>query len=81
MKIAVATNNYKNVVGHVGRCKGFILYNVKDGEIIERKEIENPFAKHPHHGYGNNGNGHRHNHDELAATLEGAEILLCKQAG
>ena len=28
MKIAVATNNYKNIVGHVGMCKGFILYDV-----------------------------------------------------
>ncbi len=86
MKIAVATNNYKNVVGHVGRCKGFILYDIRDGEIKERKEIINPFSKgnsghEHHHSHHHHHHGHGHNHDELYAALEGAEVLLCKQAG
>lgn len=109
MKVAVATNNYKNVVGHIGHCKGFIIYDVENGEIKERREIENPFRQqnereeaesgygrgrgwgrghgrgqgrgHGHgHGHGY-GQGHHHNHDELVEAFDGAEVLLCKQAG
>ena len=94
MKIAVATNNYKNLVGHVGMCKGFILYDVKDGNIIRREEIINPFSKvnneesggggHRHHGgngHNHDGGHHHHNHDELAEALKGIETMLCKKAG
>jgi predicted Fe-Mo cluster-binding NifX family protein len=94
MKIAVATNNYKNVVGHVGMCKGFIVYEVSGGKILSRKEIENPFRKedmrdgarrgwrHGNSGHSHHGNhGHHHNHDQLAEALNGSEVLLCKQAG
>lgn len=78
MKIAVATNNYKNVVGHIGHCKGFILYEVENGEITKRKEIVNPFSgsrgksnahenpvEHAGHGHGwghGYGRGHGHSH-------------------
>ena len=93
MKIAVATNNYKNIVGHVGMCKGFILYDVKDGNIVGRKEIINPFSKvndamgnSVHHNHNSEhhhdgGEHHHHNHADLGEALKGMDFMLCKKAG
>lgn len=94
MKVAVATNNYKNIVGHVGMCKGFILYEVENGNILERKEIVNPFSKvneekglsshHEHNSELHNRDGenhHHHNHADLGEALKGMDFMLCKKAG
>jgi len=93
MKVAVATNNYKNIVGHVGMCKGFLLYEVKDGKILDRKEIINPFTKindaagnSVHHNHNSEhhhdgGDHHHHNHSDLSEALKGMEFMLCKKAG
>jgi len=87
LKIAVATNNYKNIVGHVGMCKGFILYDVKEGKILNRNEIVNPFnkvndeSKNKVHLPQHEEHHHHHNHSDLAEALINVEVLLCKKAG
>ncbi|RMD50317.1 MAG: hypothetical protein D6830_03030 [Ignavibacteria bacterium] len=87
MKVAVATGNYKNIVGHVGRCKGFIIFDIENGQILSKKEIENPLKHDEHHSHhSHEGHNHMHHHGHhrhefLAGALEGAEALLCKSAG
>ena len=58
MKVAIATDNYKNVTGHVGRCKGFLIVTVENGEVIGTEERANVFTNHGRGG----GNGHHHGH-------------------
>lgn len=41
MKIAVSTEA-GNVAAHFGRCPSYTLYEIKDGQIIQKEEIENP---------------------------------------
>ncbi|NLF80335.1 MAG: dinitrogenase iron-molybdenum cofactor [Clostridia bacterium] len=40
-KIAVAAEG-KNITGHFGHCENFLLYEIKDGQIIKEETIDNP---------------------------------------
>lgn len=60
MKIAVASQNRKQVTGHTGRCRRFWIYEVEAGRVISRTLLElpidqsfhaiSPQAPHPLHG-------------------------------
>lgn len=41
MKIAVASER-NGVASHFGHCEGFVVFEIKDGEIINKKVVENP---------------------------------------
>ncbi|MDG6256072.1 MAG: NifB/NifX family molybdenum-iron cluster-binding protein [Methanomicrobiaceae archaeon] len=41
MKIGVAREG-NMVSAHFGHCEGFVLFDVEDGRIIAREEIQNP---------------------------------------
>ncbi len=45
-KIAIATDDQKRVTGHIGRCKGFVVYEINDGKILNKEVRENHFTKH-----------------------------------
>jgi predicted Fe-Mo cluster-binding NifX family protein len=42
MKIAVASQNRKQVTGHTGRCRRFWIYEVEAGRIVSRTLLELP---------------------------------------
>ncbi len=44
MKIAIPTDSGK-VAGHFGRAPEFTMVTIKDGEVTEKREIENPGHK------------------------------------
>lgn len=86
MKIAIATDDFLTVTGHVGRCAGFIVYNIEKGEIINEEKRENNFTN---HGKGNS-HDHSHSHDHehgkngharLAEGLNDCSHLICHGAG
>ena len=92
MKIALATGNYKNVVGHPGRCKGFIVYEIEDGKIINKEERENTFQhnhEHEHSHDHNHEHGHNHNGQgghgtmgqPIAAMLQDCDYFIAKSMG
>ena len=84
MKIAIATDNYQTITGHVGRCKGFLVYDIQNGEIINEEERENNFTN---HGRGHthaqaHGEGHgKRGHQRLAEGLNDCSHLICHGAG
>ncbi|MBN1779881.1 dinitrogenase iron-molybdenum cofactor [bacterium] len=45
MKLAISTDG-KQVSAHFGRCPVFTVLEIQDGQLIERREIENP-GHHP----------------------------------
>ena len=44
MKIAVASNG-KDIFGHFGHCKTFLLFDAENGKITGRQSIPNPGHK------------------------------------
>ena len=46
MKIAVASDDQKSICGHVGRCQGFLVYEIKDKAVVRREYRENDFTNH-----------------------------------
>lgn len=81
MKIAVATNNEKTVAGHVGRCKGFLVYEIEEQKISRIELRENTFTPHTQgeHHHGQHGGGHRHR--RLVEGLGDCNYLIFKSGG
>jgi len=89
MKIALATGNYKNVVGHPGKCKGFIVFEIKDGKITNKEKRENSFQHGHDHNHSHN---HEHSHDHnqhghgtlgkpIAEMLQDCDYFIAKSMG
>lgn len=62
MRIAVTYQNKKNITGHAGKTSRFLIYNIENGEIVNKSllelkkedilhnrfhESQNPWAEHP----------------------------------
>lgn len=84
MKIAIATDDFLTVTGHIGRCNGFILYQIEESKIINREQIDNIFTNHRQGGmnqHHHSENEHVHNHSHLLEGLKGCSHLICTAAG
>lgn len=83
MKIAIATDDFKTITGHIGRCNGFIIYEIEDNKIAAQKNVENDFTNHRkgqrHHG--NHEQEHSNSHAGLLEGLNGCTTLICSAAG
>lgn len=40
MKIAVASQNRKEITGHTGRCRKFWIYEIENDEIVTKEMLE-----------------------------------------
>jgi predicted Fe-Mo cluster-binding NifX family protein len=84
MKIAVSTDDNKNVSRHVVKCKGFIIFTVENGEIKNKEFRENIFT---HHGRGGGGHHHdgkidgRYGYGKLASGISDCSYLICQGCG
>ena len=86
MKIAVATDDFENITGHVGRCKAFMIFTVENGKISQKETRINNFTNHhrnnEHHGHGHgHKQGHNNGHQRLAEGLKDCEYLICHGCG
>jgi predicted Fe-Mo cluster-binding NifX family protein len=80
MKIAVASNNNKNVTGHLGKCRGFIIYETEGDKIVSREYRDNLFTHHQLHGPSEE-HGHNHSHNALVNGLSDCSVLLFNSGG
>lgn len=65
MKIAVASQNRREVTGHAGRCRNFWIYDVQDGEVVGRDLLELPRSQ------------SFHDHaPELPHPLDGVHVVI-----
>jgi len=88
-KIAIATDDQKRVTGHIGRCRGFAVFEIDDGKILNKEARENLFTNHrrggAHHhgeGEGHGGQGHgRHSHEHLINGLKDCSYLISSGGG
>ena len=85
MKIAVATNNQKTVTGHIGRCKGFNIYETEGNSIKNIEFRENTFTHHRqglhHEGHHHGGHGHGHGHERLLNGIGDCKYLIFQSGG
>ncbi len=42
MKVAVASQNRREVTGHAGRCRNFWIYGIREGKVAGRDLLELP---------------------------------------
>ena len=79
MKIAVATDDYVSVTGHIGRCNGFLVYEIAENKILNVEQRENQFT---HHKLSNeHTHSHGHSHDNLVDGLADCSHLICSSGG
>ncbi|MGB5287940.1 MAG: NifB/NifX family molybdenum-iron cluster-binding protein, partial [Ignavibacteriaceae bacterium] len=77
------------VTGHIGRCRGFAVFEINDGKILNKEARENLFTNHrrggAHHhgeGEGHGGQGHgRHSHEHLINGLKDCSYLISSGGG
>lgn len=85
MKIAVATNNQQTVAGHIGRCKGFNIYDIDEDKIKSKEFRENTFTHHRqglhHDGHRYGGHGGGHGHQRLLEGIGDCECLIFQSGG
>jgi len=83
MKLAIATDDFITVTGHIGRCGGFLHYEIQDDKIVSRVQIENYLSHHKRDGERreNHEAEHSHSHSRLIKILNGCSHLICKGAG
>ena len=65
MKIAVASQNRREVTGHAGRCRNFWVYDIQDGKVAGRALLELPRSQ----------SFHDHAPD-LPHPLDGVQIVI-----
>jgi predicted Fe-Mo cluster-binding NifX family protein len=80
MKIAVASNNENNVTGHLGRCRGFLIYEIEGDKVISKEYRENVFTHHHLHGSEEN-HEHGHSHTGLIEGLKDCSVLIFNSGG
>jgi predicted Fe-Mo cluster-binding NifX family protein len=83
-KIAIATDDQKRVTGHIGRCKGFAVYEINDGKILNKEVRENLFTQHRRGGQGHQHHGEgevRHSHEHLINGLKDCGCLISSGGG
>ena len=79
MKVAVATDDFVNVTGHVGRCNGFLVYEI---EVESRQNNFTNHKKSEHHSHDHgHEHSHGHSHSALVDGLSDCSHLICTAAG
>lgn len=86
MKIAVASDNQINVTGHLGRCRGFLVYEIEEDEVVKKEYRENVFTNHwrkgneEHHEH-RHGHGHGTGHARLVNGLKDCKTIIFSSGG
>lgn len=79
MKVAVATDDFVSVTGHIGRCTGFLVFEIENDTVINVEQRENNFTHHKTSSDHNHSHGH--SHASLVEGLSDCKALICTSAG
>lgn len=85
MKVAIATDDGTHVAAHTGRCQGFAVYEVADGQAARLEYRENTFTAHAlgqcsgDHAAGS-APGH-HSHAVLVEAISDCCVLVTRGLG
>ena len=90
MRIAVATENGKDISHHFGRSPYFAVFDVENGTIVGESMRENSFSRHfrkgkehRHHGEGegHHGSGDPHHHASIIEGLKDCQVVISHGMG
>jgi predicted Fe-Mo cluster-binding NifX family protein len=90
MKIALITDDGKNISQHFGRAAYFLVATIEEGQIVDRqlrnKLGHNHFSNQPHHdhpaGESHGMDAGSHNkHLQMTETIVDCEVVLCGGMG
>jgi predicted Fe-Mo cluster-binding NifX family protein len=88
VRIAVASDDGVSIAGHFGRCAGFLVYDVDNGDVKKLDYRLNSFGHHLHDQDGRHGHGHDHAHSEehhshsgFMHTLADCQAVICRGMG
>lgn len=80
MKVAVASDDGKVISSHFGRSRGFVIFEIEDGEIKSREYVLNTFTGHArelHH----TGNHHYDSHAAIIENLRDCKAVISHGMG
>ena len=91
MKIAVASNNGKDISPHFGKSQYFLVFETNDGKIMNSEKRENTFTGHARGQCGQHGHTHNeqhkhgqqqgHSHTRIINALSDCNVVLCYGMG
>ena len=79
MKVAVATDDFVSITGHVGRCNGFLIFDIENNKVMDVEQRENNFTHHKTST--DHSHSHGHSHTSLIEGLSDCKTLICSSAG
>jgi predicted Fe-Mo cluster-binding NifX family protein len=87
MKVAIASDDGKNIAAHTGRCACFVIYDVQNAQIAAREVRPNAFTPHaqgecdgePKGAHRPGGGSGRH--ESLLSALSDCEVFICRGMG
>ena len=79
MQVAVASDDGKTIARHFGRARGFLVYEIENSRIRNRRYVRNTFTGHA----GNVEAGHdpADCHDSIIAALNDCEAVISHGMG
>ena len=77
IKIAVATEDQRNITNHFGRAPHYRIITVDGSKIIGNEVRSKPYhSQQEHHPAGGN-----HSHDDMFAPIADCQVLFCGGMG
>jgi len=82
MKIAIASDDGKQIAAHTGRCACFVIFDVQNAQIVGCEVRPNTFTAHasgncngePEGAHRSGGSGR---HDSLLDALSDCQVFIC----
>jgi predicted Fe-Mo cluster-binding NifX family protein len=82
MKVAVAIVDEATISQHFGRSTGWLIYDVKDGEVTPSENRPNTHSHHAAHGcHDKVGQSEPHSHRRILEALEGCRVVIAGGLG
>ena len=78
MKIALPTNDRKNLAKRTGRAEEFAIYDIKNSKIVTITYFSNT---HEHHDHSHGEEEHNHSHKEITDLISDVDLLIVSKIG
>ena len=81
MKIGIASNDEISVAQHFGRTRGFVISEIRNGEIVAQEYRQNLFTQHVSQPNDRHTHSHHHSHDSIIQALGDCQVVISRGMG
>lgn len=79
MRIAIASNDQQTIASHLGRTRGFLIYDIEKNNVITKEYRINDFTG---HARGMEGADHSMDrHSPILSALQGCQAVIARGMG